>query len=300
MAKKPLQFQINPLLSGPTLEARNKSGSPYRELDLAEIDVDPEQPRTEFDPGKLAELAASIKEHGLINPILVRVLPGGSYRVVAGERRYRACKLLGLPKIPAIIDQDEERGEFLSKQLVENLQRADLTPVERSEAIFKLKEQYGLSVRELAERLGISKSAVQRALEIRDLPADLIQALRAGAPESKVLLIAQIEDPRVRAQLLERVDSLSRDALDLEVKGTGIRPSHSGTAGRKPSKLSTSDNRIVSELQRSLGVRVQLQRSAKKVEQGRLVLEFYSENDLVNLVNRLMAESPTVGQVSNG
>lgn len=298
MAKKPLQFQINPLLSGPTLEARNKSGSPYRELDLAEIDVDPDQPRNEFDPGKLAELAASIKEHGLISPILVRVLPGGSYRVVAGERRYRASKLLGLQKIPVIIDQDEERGEILSKQLVENLQRADLTPLERSEAIYKLKEQNGLSVRELAERLGISKSAVQRSLEIRDLPADLIQALKAGVPESKVLLIAQVEDPKARALLLERVDALSREALDLEVRGGSQSSSHSGT--RKAVKLSPNDSRLVAMLQRTLGVRVQVVRSAKKPEQGKLTLEFYSEPDLVSLVERLLADSPTVGQVGNG
>ena len=109
MARKNVQFELNPLLSGPTLQARTVSGSPYRELNIADIDVDPEQPRRVFDDEALAELAASIKEHGLLCPILVRLTAGGSYRVVAGERRFRASKLLGKETIPAIVESDEDK-----------------------------------------------------------------------------------------------------------------------------------------------------------------------------------------------
>jgi len=285
MAKRPLRFNINPLLSGPTLEARTKSGSPYRELDLSEIDVDPAQPRREFDPEKLAELAASIKEHGLINPIMVRVLPGGSYRLIAGERRLRAFKLLGRESIPAVIDQEEEGKEVLSKQLVENLQRADLGSLEKSEAICRLRDDYGYSVRELAMRLGISKSAVQRSLDIQTLPQDLLDALARGVSESKVLLLAQISDPKTRAQLLEKVDSISRENLDQEIKVS----SHGGT--RAPVRIQPNDSRVVAQLQQSLGLKVQLARSAKKKEQGKLILEFYSDSDLEGLIGRLLADT---------
>jgi len=295
MTKKPLRFNINPLLSGPTLEARTKSGSPYRELEIDEIDFDPEQPRKEFDAEKLAELASSIKEHGLINPIMVRLLPGGSYRLVAGERRLRAFRLLGRKSIPAIVDQDEEGKELLSKQLVENLQRADLSPLEKSEAIVRLRDEHGLSVRDLASRLGISKSAIQRSLDIQNLPLDLREALRAGAPESKVMLLAQIEDSKIRAQMLERIDSLSRE--ELEAQSREVRVSHGGTKHSK-NRLKPADERIVAELQRHLGLRVEIARNTKKPGQGKLVLEFYSDADLENLIQKLgLAEDvrPTVG-----
>ncbi len=287
MSRKPLQFNINPLLSGPTLEARAKSGSPYRELNISEIDVDPTQPRTEFDAERLAELAASIKEHGLISPILVRLLPGGSYRLVAGERRLRASKLLGRTTIPAVLDQEEEGKEVLSKQLVENLQRTDLSPLERSDAIVRLRDEHNLSIRELAGRLGISKSAVQRSLDLQTLPEDLRIALRNGVPESKVLLLAQVADPKVRAQLLEKIDSFSRETLDAELHKE--KPvSHRGTEPK--SRLSASDERLVTMLQQHLGARVQLQRNTQKPEQGKLLLEFYTTSDLETFVRRLTAE----------
>lgn len=297
MSKKPLRFNINPLLSGPTLEARTKSGSPYRELELSEIDIDPDQPRREFDSEKLAELAASIKEHGLINPILVRILPGGSYRLVAGERRFRAFKLLGRERIPAVIDQGEGVKEFLSKQLVENLQRADLSSMERSDAIVRLRDDHNLSIRELALRLGISKSAVQRSLDIQALPEDLKQALREGIPESKVLLLAQVEDLKIRAQLLAKIDSLSREALDQELKVShgGTKMGEKGEARQGNSK----DSRLVTLLQQALGSRVQISRNPKKKEQGKLIIEFYSNTDLENLIHKLTNEErPSVGQIS--
>jgi ParB family chromosome partitioning protein len=294
MSKKPLRFNVNPLLSGPTLEARTRSGSPYRELDIDEIDFDPEQPRREFDAEKLAELASSIKEHGLINPIMVRLLPGGSYRLVAGERRLRSFKLLGRKTIPAVIDQQEEGKELLSKQLVENLQRADLSPMEKSDAIARLRDEHGFSVRDLAARLGISKSAVQRALDIQMLPPELKAALRNGAPESKILLLAQIEDPKLRTQMLEKIDSLSRE--DLQNRGDKV--SHGGTKGSKSKKARPADERLVGELQRQLGLRVGIQRNPKKAGQGKLVVEFYSEADLETIITKLGGSEerrPTVG-----
>lgn len=297
MAKKNLKFEINPLLGGPSMEARTKSGSPYRLLPISEIDVDPEQPRRIFNDEALAELAASIKEHGVISPILVRVTAGGSYRVVAGERRFRACKLLGLDSIPAVIDSDEQaQSSPLAKQLVENLQRADLTPMERALAIGQLRDKFSWSIREIARRLGTSKGLVQRSLEILELPEDLQKALINGASETKVLLLKQIENRETRQELLSQLESMSRAELSAYINGTdGDSVSsglyHGGTTGqkskRKNKELTAPDRRIVENIQRTLGTKVDLARSVKKPEQGKLILEFYSNEDLGEIYRRL-------------
>ena len=302
MARKNLKFDLNPLLSGPTLEARAKSGSPYRLLPLSEIDADPEQPRRGFDPAGLAELAASIKEYGVLAPILVRVTAGGTYRVVAGERRLRASKLLGLDTIPAIIDSDDSEDQStLAKQLVENIQREDLSPLERAHAMAQLRDKHSWSVREIARRLGASKSTVQRSLELLNLPDDLQAALAAGAVESKIALLTCIESKELRKQLLSELDEYSRDGLEQRiarlVSGDQRDVSHSGTGGRetrgRPKKgrgsLSVEDRRIVEELQRALGTKVQLLRAKIKSGQGRLQLEFYSSEDLNEIYRRLIS-----------
>ena len=292
MARKPLRFEQNPLLAGPSLEARSKLGSPYRELNIADIDADPSQPRRSFDAEALAELAASIKEYGVLSPILVRVTEGGSYRVVAGERRFRASKLLGKTTIPAIIDSSDDDGATLAKQLVENLQRQDLSPVERAEAVGRLKEDGKLSIRDLATKLGVSKSAVQRSLDILELPDDLRAALADGASESKVLLLAQVTDRAKRQALLKRLDGLTRDQLEEELgRGPGegkkskkTEVSHGGTDQR----LTPEDRRIVEELQKALGMKVQLLRRDDGKAHGKLVVDFYSREDLGELYRRLL------------
>ncbi len=295
MSKRNLKFDMNPLFGGPTLEARTRSGSPYRLIPLTEIDADPTQPRRAFDTEALAELAASIKEHGVICPIMVRVTAGGTYRVVAGERRLRASRLLGLETIPAVIDSDEEGIDTLAKQLVENIQRQDLAPIERALAIGQLREQHGWSVRDIAKKLGASKSMVQRSLELLELPEDLRIALEQGASESKVLLLQAVENKQQRGELLRRLESMSRQELQEEIQelvhGGQIKVSHGGTAGSGTSKAksatSVEDQRIVDELKRSLGSKVQLLRSKQRRGQGRLVLEFYSDDDLRELFKRL-------------
>ncbi len=299
MARKNLKFEINPLLAGPSLEARTKAGSPYRVISLSEVDVDPDQPRRSFDTEALAELAASIKEYGVLNPILVRVTAGGTYRVIAGERRLRACRLLGLDTIPAIIDvEDNEEKNTLAKQLVENIQRQDLSPFERATAVGQLRDRYSWSVREIARKLGTSKSLVQRSFDLLDLPDDLQAALLSGAAETKILLLAKIEDRALRKDLLEKLEDYSRNALEVKIKellgeddSAGV--SHSGTVAKtrispNNKKLSPEDKRLVDEIQRALGTKIQLQRNSSKKGQGKLILEFYSPADLGEMHKRLV------------
>lgn len=294
--RKNFKIELNPLFRGPSLESRTKTGSPYRVLPLSEIDVDPNQPRRSFSQESIEELAASIREYGLMNPILVAPTAGGTYRIIAGERRYRACRSLGLESVPAIVDSEDEGGEtsILAKQLVENLQREDLSPVERATAIGQLRDRYTWSVREIAAKLGTSKSLVQRSLDILELPADLQNALLNGASESKVLMLKGIENREMRAELLSLLGEVTREQLEEKIQSlAGERKivSHGGTARKKSPGLSPSDRAMVDQIQKALGTKVLLMRSGSKKEGGKLVVEFYSKEDLDDIHRRLISVS---------
>lgn len=297
MAKKQVNFSSNPLFSGPSYQQRVNSVSPYREISLQDIDVDPNQPRGIFNESSLSELADSIREHGLITPILVRPLEGGTYRLVAGERRFRASKLAGLKSIPAVLEQAEvDEGSRLSKQLVENLQREDLSPMEKALAIGQLKSRFELSIRDIAKKLGISKSSVQRSLEILTFPEDLQEALLAGEPESKILILSKLEDLKARREILSKLSEYTRDQLEEYVSELNSEVSHGGTGKEKkttaPQKQrfqAKEDLRIEDELQKALGTKITLLRKKGKEGQGRLQIDFYSDEELNGLFQKLIA-----------
>jgi ParB family chromosome partitioning protein len=289
MSKRTFSFANNPLMQGPALDERAKTGIPYKEIPVSAIEADPNQPRQSFDPEKLQELADSIKLYGVLSPILVRAgkLPN-RYTLISGERRLRATRLAGLATIPAMVNTGEGEGDrTLAIQLVENLQRADLSPLERAHAIGALRDAHNLSVREIGEKLSISKSAVQRSLEILQLPDDLLNALRDGAAESKVLLLSKIDDESIRAAYLKDLDVLTRAQLEKDLddkqQSVGARGASEPTA-----VVSAEDARIIDEIQRALGMRVRLARS--QGEAGRLTVDFYGDSDLQILFRKLVAE----------
>lgn len=289
MSKRKLLLANNPLLSGPALGERDRGGIPYREIPLSAIERDPNQPRTHFDEERLAELAHSIKTYGILSPILVR--PGklpGKFSLISGERRLRAATMIGLPTVPAIVDQNQESSteRTLAMQLVENIQRADLSPLERAHAIGALKDTFNLSIREIADKLGVSKSMVQRSLDILNLPDDLLNALREGASESKVLLLANIEDEEIRASYLKDLDVLTRSQLQKEIDSGKKQGSEREAV---PSQLSAEDQRINDEIQRALGLKVRMTRLSDS-EAGKLVIEFYSDDDLQELFRKLVSD----------
>jgi ParB family transcriptional regulator, chromosome partitioning protein len=289
MSKRNFSFANNPLMQGPGLEERTKGGVPYREIPLSAIEADPNQPRRSFDEEKLQELADSIRQYGVLSPILVRAakLPG-RFTVISGERRFRASNLAGLSSIPAVVNQgDEALDRTLAIQLVENLQRDDLTPLERAQAIGALKDAHNLSIREIAEKLSISKSAVQRSLEILQLPEDLLIALRDGAAESKVLLLAKIDDPALRASYLKDLDILTRAELEKNLKNPSNNQANDDSVQKQ---VSAEDIRIADEIQRALGMKVKLSRVNSDSENGRLSIDFYGDGDLQILFRKLISE----------
>lgn len=291
MSKRNFSFANNPLTAGPALDERAKGGIPYREIPLSAIETDPHQPRQNFDEDKLNELAESIKLYGVLSPILVRSgqLPG-RYTLISGERRFRAAHLAGLSSIPAMVNQgDDIEGRNLAIQLVENLQRDDLSPIERAHAIGALRDAHSLSIRDIAEKLSISKSAVQRSLDILQLPHDLLNALKAGASESKVLLLAKIDDEALRATYLKDLDLLTRAQLEQQLGGTRTENDDVSNTS-SPRAISAEDLRIADEIQRALGMKVKLGRPSIGAENGRLTIEFYTDGDLQIVFRKLIAE----------
>jgi ParB family transcriptional regulator, chromosome partitioning protein len=155
MNRRKLLLANNPLLAGPSLKERSQQSPfvPYREISINLIAPDPEQPRKEFDEEKLVELATSISTYGVLNPILVAQNPEeGNYKLIAGERRYRASLMAGIDKIPAIVmpqDSSRSKEDTLAIQLVENLQREDLSSLNRAQAIAALRDTFQLSLRDI-------------------------------------------------------------------------------------------------------------------------------------------------------
>ena len=156
-----------------------ESGAKVDTLPLREIEPDPEQPRKTFDEQALGELAASIAEHGLLQPIAVRPRPRGGYSIVAGERRWRACRMAGLNDVPVVIKEvsDEQAMELA---LVENLQREDLDPVEEATGIRELMTRCGLTQEQAAQKLGKSRSALANSLRLLNLPENVLELLKSG------------------------------------------------------------------------------------------------------------------------
>jgi ParB family transcriptional regulator, chromosome partitioning protein len=177
-----------------------------RELPTELIKPNPNQPRTRIDPESLAGLASSIEANGVVQPLLVRPLPDGSYELIAGERRWRAAQEAGLDKVPAIV-RDQELAERLQVALIENMVREDLNPVDEARACAALVDELGLSKEELARRVGRSRPAVSNLIRLLDLPDEAIELLESGElseGHGRALLAAQGNDIRRR---------LARDAV---------------------------------------------------------------------------------------
>jgi len=173
--------------------------SELRELPVALIKPNPSQPRTKFDPDALAGLASSIEVSGVVQPLLVRPLPDGSYELIAGERRWRAARQAGLERVPAVV-RDSAEAERLQTALIENMVREDLNPVEEARACAALVEDLGLSKEDLARRVGRSRPAVSNLIRLLDLPDEALALLESG----------ELSEGHGRAVLLVRDNDLRR------------------------------------------------------------------------------------------
>jgi ParB family transcriptional regulator, chromosome partitioning protein len=181
-------------------EVAAEDAGELRELPIELIEPNPNQPRTKIDPEALAGLASSIETNGVVQPLLVRPLPDGSYELIAGERRWRAAQAAGLEKVPAVV-RDQELAERLQVALIENMVREDLNPVDEARACAALVDELGLSKEELARRVGRSRPAVSNLIRLLDLPDEALELLESGElseGHGKALLGADGNDVRRR------------------------------------------------------------------------------------------------------
>ncbi len=256
-------------------------------LAIERIVPNPLQPRLQFDLGELEGLAESIREHGILNPLIVTVDPGGDhYTLVAGERRLRAAGLAGLETVPAIIRQVSEQVR-LELALIENIQRADLAPLDTAEAYQQLVEEFGLRHDEIAARVGKSRESISNTLRILRLPPEVKQALRdqlisEGHARALLGLNDAISQTSVLKTVLEKHLSV-RQTEELVRLLSGER--HTSKAKREPS---AEIREIEERLRDRLGTRVALNHGKKG---GSLVIFYYSDEDLDNLVSQILRET---------
>lgn len=248
------------------------------ELDINEIEPNKEQPRKDFDEEALSELADSISRHGLLQPIVVRPRPNGRYEIIAGERRWRACRLAGLYTVPALIKEMDELGAA-EAALVENLQREDLNPYEEALGYSTLIERFSLTQEDAAERVGKSRAAVANALRLLKLPEKMLNALREGkisAGHARALLAAEGE----------KQEELFRLAL----AGASVRSLEAMTKKKekkekKEAKVSNFHREVALSLKEVLHRPVTVK--SGKGGKGTLTIEFYSDKELGEFAKRL-------------
>jgi ParB family chromosome partitioning protein len=253
------------------------------DIPIARIQVNPYQPRKHMDEDTLASLAASIAEHGVIQPIIVSETLEG-YRLVAGERRLRAAVLAGLDRIPAVVRQVADHDQ-LQIALIENLQRADLDAIEEAHAYRQLIDEFGLSQDTVATRVGRARSTVANTLRLLDLDPSLQAAIADGRiteGHARALggLPAEVQ-PRILSSVLER--ELSVRQTEELVRRLRERPTPRATA--TPAKGDPDLERVEEDLRRSLGTKVILARTRRG---GRIVIEYYSDEDLGRIYERIV------------
>lgn len=250
------------------------------EISMAEIEPHREQPRTDFDEQSLSELADSIREHGVLQPILLRPIPSGGYRIVAGERRFRASHLAGLTTIPAVIRELNDQ-QAMEAALVENLQREDLNPVEEAKGYKKLIEYANITQEEAAQRVGKSRSAVTNAMRLLSLPPHTLELLRSGfisVGHAKGLLSISSGD-------IDRVaDQIVNEGLSVrEVEKIGSRQPR-----QQKIRLPKSKNPVASEVELALRDALGVEVHVKYMDgSGTLAIDFYSKEQLFEFANKL-------------
>ncbi len=263
------------------------------QLALSEIEPNRAQPRKQFDPAGLAELADSIKQHGVLQPLVVRPMPNGAYQLVAGERRWRAARMAGLSQVPVVIRELDD-AQVLELALIENLQREDLNPMEEAAGYQELMESFGLTQEQVSAKVGKSRPVVTNALRLLNLPdpvRELVEAGKLSAGHGRALLA------------LEEEELICQTAREVVKKGLSVRQVEALARRLKKEKQAgrpqlTRENRYFAEVQLAL---TQTLSRKVKVEgnegKGRLIIEFYSEEDLKHLAQVLgeQEEKPLMG-----
>lgn len=253
-----------------------------QQVDIRRIDTNAGQPRKDFDQEKLQELADSIRQHGVVQPILLRQ-NGERYVIVAGERRFRAARLAGLDQVPAIV-KDLDEAQVMEVALIENLQREDLNPIEEAAAIRFLMQQHDLTQEEVSRRLSKSRPAIANSLRLLSLPEPVQEHLRRGELQAgHARALAGLQDPEAQAMLADKIvgEGLSVRAAEALVREQGQKPPR-----QKKEPPATDPDLAAAEasLREWLGTKVSIQGSSQR---GRIVIEYYNAELLQGIYDLL-------------
>jgi ParB family transcriptional regulator, chromosome partitioning protein len=275
----------------------------YFQAQIEEVHPSPDQPRRRFDDAELDELAGSIRAHGVIMPLVVRPRPGGGYHLIAGERRWRAAQRAGLHQVPVVVQDVDDRAAF-ERALVENLQRADLNPIEEAAAYQRLLEQFGLTQEQVAERVGKDRSTVANAVRLLRLPPSvraLVEERRLSMGHARALLGLDAaggsgDDLEVAARTVvarglsvRATEELVRKQVDAARGGGEARAR--GRAGGERAEKSASVRDLEERLTRSLGAPVAIDEDAPDAagqRGGTLRLRYLDLDHLDRLLERLL------------
>jgi ParB family chromosome partitioning protein len=253
------------------------------EVPLARITPNPYQPRHRIDDAVLEELAASIREHGVLQPVLVTETLDG-YQLVAGERRVRAARLVGLERIPALVRQLADRAQ-LEVALVENVQRADLDPIDEALAYRQLIEEFGLTQEHVAERVGKARATVANTLRLLDLHPDVQAAIadgRLSEGHGRALGGLPVDG---QVHVVGTVIGQGLSVRQTEELVRRLREPRPTREPARPHRLDADLERVETDLRERLGTKVSLSRSRNG---GRIVIEYYSDEELARLYERLI------------
>lgn len=253
-------------------------GAPI-EIETSALRENPRQPREHFSAMEMEDLIGSIKEHGILQPLIVTKTPEG-YELIAGERRLRAARSLGLPKVPVIIRQADEQQK-LELALIENIQRENLNPAEEAIAYKALLEEFNLTVDALSKRVGKSPSGVSNMIRLTDLPDEMFAALRNGKiTKSHARTLLSEPDAQKRKNLFDQILSGGLTVREMEARTSGLHRKAKVGSGAKDPNIAAHEK----HLREILGTKVAI---AERAGKGKITIEFYSKEELLHLLDVL-------------
>ncbi len=276
-------------VSAPADDRVSYADAQIQEIEVAKIVPNPFQPRKTFEPLALKELADSIKEHGVIQPLVVTKTPGG-YELVVGERRFRASQLAGIEKVPAIIKEAMVDQTKLEVALIENIQRQELNPIEEAMAFDRLMKTFNMTQEQVAKKVGKSRPAVANTVRLLNLPAEIQRALIEGKiTEGHARAILGLNDIDRMLIMYKMVLEQGLNVRQVETKVRDITQKRAMDAATPDPKLMA----IETELRGKLGTLVKIQRQG---DGGKITIDFYSEEELNEIVHKMAEPKGTEGE----
>ena len=262
--------------------SRPSAGTVVQFVGVEAISVNPRQPRTHFDEDAMGELARSVAEQGILQPLLVREVGAGRFELIAGERRLRAARLAELEQVPVLVRQAQD-NESLLLAIVENVQRADLSPLEEAQAYQSLIDEFDLTQDEVARRVGKSRPAIANTVRLLQLPEEVRREMAAGtisAGHARALLA--LDEGSQQTTLAREVVARRLSVRDTEREAARIRQ-----RGASPVGLDPDLKRVERDLGRILGTKVTIHPSRAGSGSGHIAIDYYSDDDLARLVDLL-------------